>query len=556
MGTALAMTVFGAGERSAAAQSASDTRSATHTLRVRGERLAATGRCEEALRELGQAAIAAPNDAGIALVMGQCLIRLRRYDDAITELERAKSIDPELADVDLSLGMARYHRGDLAGASSALSIARSRGPARAQLDFYEGLLFLQRQQAREAATALERAGRAEPASVEPAASYYAGLAWRDAREIDRARRLLQRVVEGWPATGWAESAKRVLAQLDAETSATAWLRLDAGTEYDTNTVLRGSGVELPADFGTQSDLRLVWSGELGSEFWHAGPWTAGARVTAYGTQQEDLYAYNTHYPGVGAWFDYRVSEADVLRVQGDFAYGWVYNDPFLATWTLTPSFAHDFGRFGSTRLYAELLWNNFIFPETDLVDAAADGRCPAGEFTCGPAGLDEKKARNRDGWSPAIGIDHVLPLGLLQTDLTAGYRFQRPRTRGFEWSGQSHEFRLGTRTTLPFDFRLEITASYAYRPFRDRSSYPSQDQIDAATRAAELASDGFARPVLLSGPRRSDDVGQIDVWLEHALTRWLSASVRYAYVNNHSNTKVFDYERHLVGGYLTLRLHD
>ena len=246
----------------------------------------------------------------------------------------------------------------------------------------------------------------------------------------------------------------------------------------------------------------------------------------------------------------------MLRLQGDFAYGWVYNDPFLATWTLTPSWIHDFGRLGTTRLYAELLWNNFIFPEEDVRDVAADGRCPAGETFCGPAGLNEKQARNRDGWSPAVGVDQVVPLGLLQTDVSAGYRFQRYRSRGFEWSGQSHEFRIGTRTTLPWDFRLEITASYAYRPFRDRSSYASQEQLDAATDAAFVASDGFARPYELSGPRRSDDAGQLDVQLERRLNRWLSASVRYSYLNNHSNTKVFDYERHLVGGYLTLRLHD
>lgn len=546
MVTALATTPL-----AAAAQS-----SAAGTPRFRGERLAATGRCDEALVELGRAATDAPNDARIPLIAGQCLIRLRRYDEAVTELERAKSLDPALAEVDLTLGMARYHGGDLAGASTALATARARGPARAQLDFYEGLLFLQRQQAREAATALERAARAEPESVEPAASYYAGLAWRDARENDRARASLQRVIDGWPDTGWADSAKRALAELSAEVGESYWVRLEAGAEYDTNTVLRGSGVELPSEFGTQSDARIVWSGEAGSEFWRDGPWTAGARATYYGSQHEDLYAYNTHYPGVGAWLDHRLGDADVLRLQGDFAYAWVYNDPFLATWTLTPSWMHDFGRFGSTRLYAELLWNNFIFPEEDVRDAAADGRCPPGESFCGPAGLNEKRARNRDGWSPAIGIDQIVPLGMLQTDVTAGYRFQRYRARGFEWSGQSHEFRVGTRTTLPWDFRLEVVASYAYRPFRDRSSYASQDQFDAATDAAFAASDGFARPYALSGPRRSDDAGQVDVWLERRLTRWLSASVRYSYVNNHSNTKVFDYERHLVGGYLTLRLHD
>ena len=39
--------------------------------------------------------------------------------------------------------------------------------------------------------------------------------------------------------------------------------------------------------------------------------------------------------------------------------------------------------------------------------------------------------------------------------------------------------------------------------------------------------------------------------LERPITERLTASLRYDYLRNFSNVDVFDYDRHLVGGYLT-----
>jgi hypothetical protein len=42
------------------------------------------------------------------------------------------------------------------------------------------------------------------------------------------------------------------------------------------------------------------------------------------------------------------------------------------------------------------------------------------------------------------------------------------------------------------------------------------------------------------------------VILERPITDWLIGSLRYEYTNNDANVEVFDYDRHVVGGYLTL----
>jgi hypothetical protein len=50
---------------------------------------------------------------------------------------------------------------------------------------------------------------------------------------------------------------------------------------------------------------------------------------------------------------------------------------------------------------------------------------------------------------------------------------------------------------------------------------------------------------------REDDYYEADVRLERPITDRLTATIRYDYLRNHSNVSVFDYDRHLVGGYLT-----
>ena len=37
-------------------------------------------------------------------------------------------------------------------------------------------------------------------------------------------------------------------------------------------------------------------------------------------------------------------------------------------------------------------------------------------------------------------------------------------------------------------------------------------------------------------------------------TDWLSITARYLYSNSDSNTKVYDYDRHIIGGYFTIWL--
>jgi tetratricopeptide (TPR) repeat protein len=533
--------------------------------------LASAGRCEQALPVLDRARRASPDDARVPHIAGRCQIRLERYSDAIASFEEAKRLDPQLPDVDLLLAIARFHFGDLTGAERALADARKRTPRRAEIDLYQGLILLQRGEAREAAETLERAQQTDPDAVEPIASYSAGLAWRRAGDETRAREALNRVGEEAPESAWAEAADRdtrqatearglldrrdLQGQQQAErplgTMSTgererSWLTLSLGAEYDDNVVLRGNSVPLPREISDEDDVRLVWTTELGLELFRNSDWIVGIIPAYYGSAHRDLSEFNVHYPSITAWVDRRLGEYSSTRFQYDFAYAWVGTDPYLASHTLTPAFFHEWPRIGTTRLFVELGWNNFLFSIDNFPDGAPGGKagdpCPPGLRTCGPFGLNEETERNRDGFEAIYGIDHAVPLGFEGSEVRGGYRYHRYNSRGSEFSFQGHEVRLGGRAHLPFDLILDLQGSYTYRGYRHPSTYPDPGKVV------------FARQYPLDSSNRRERAFQFDAILELALAEPLIASIRYSYLDNHSDTVVFDYDRNVIGVYLTVRL--
>lgn len=540
-------------------------------LRLRATNLAAEGRCEDALSLLQRAAA---GDAAALQLRGRCLIQLQRWTPAIAALEEARRLDPGLDRIDLELGVARFHQGDREGAARAVAAARARGTSGPELELYEGLVALQRAEQRAAAERFRSARRGDP-YLDPIASFYEGLAWQAAQDQAQAREALERVVRSAPGTPWAQAARRALRSgaaaatrglvdrrdiqgiqqaerplgslIDPGRELRRWASFSIGGEYDDNVVLRGSGVPLPDDISNESDPRLVWTGEAGIELWRTTDWAAGLVAAYYGSAHDDANRFNSQYPTLTAWLDRRIDEATTARLQYDFGYAWVDADPYLLHHTFTPALFREWGESGTSRLFVQLDWNNFLFSNQDLPAGTAGpgSTCPNEPVSglpfarCGPAGLDEERALNRDGFGTIAGIDHVYPL----TDdvaLRGGLRFHRYSSRGSEYSFQGYEGILGLRALLPQEFVVDLQGSWMYAPFRNASVFPDSD----APRGQEHT---------LGDVRRREKATRIDVILERPINEWLTASARYSYYDNDSNTDIYDYDRDIVGGYLTVR---
>ena len=504
--------------------------------------LAAEGRCAAAEPRLEVlAAGAGAADARVHLALGLCRLRTGRFAEAAAALERARALGAEGGEAELHLAAARYHLGDREGARTALDRVPAPARERAEWWLYEGLLALDAAAHRRAFDALERARRLEPAVVEPVASFYAGAAAVAAERRDAAREAFVRVLRDWPATEFAAEARRALARLDPPRRRFASLR--AGVEFDDNVVLRGDGVALPAEIGDESDVRAVWSLELGRELRRTPDGAVGLALRYAGSAHHELDAFDVHYPSVAAWLDRELAPATVLRLGIEAGYAWVDADPFLADQRLELALHRRAGLLEGTRVFAELYREDVFFEVDDVPDGPGvpGAPCPAGAAVCGPRGLDEAHARDRDGVGLRAGLGRELPIpGLAGGVLHAAYRFHAFRADGREYTFDAHELLAGARLPLPASWTLALDVFLAWRPYRHPSTFPDPDALVAG------------RAYALDDEDRRERELRSSVAVERALGEAVRVGAAWRYTRNRSTAEVFDYERHVVGAYLTV----
>jgi tetratricopeptide (TPR) repeat protein len=522
-------------------------------LIIRAQSLAVDGRCEEALPLLDQAHRADPRGTDAALLASECLIRLERFDEAVDVLEEARHREGSTEFAELRLAMAYYHEGRFPEAERVLDEASPRLAGRPGFHLYRGLLLLRRHQAVPAARELEAARRAGPERVEPAASYYAGVAWASAGELDRAERAFERVRQEAPETAWADRATNVQGRAQAFRRADLWVELKTGLEFDDNVVLRAGPVSLPDHLPSQRDARAVFEIEAGKEFFDDGPWSAGTMLSYRGHAHQDLDAFDLVYPAGTVWLDRRLAEGTMARLRYDLGYAAYGGDPFLFSQALTPTLFQEWRDGSLTRFYLRYYRLSYLSDSYDVAGAPSGSSpgdlCnPAGVDppsaatpACGPPDFDERSARNQDGDGITIGAEHRLPLGFASTELRSGYAFHHFGARGREYSFNGHELSLGTLSALPFDLQLDTFVSYTFRPYRHASSFADPRELQPG------------RQYALDDRDRRDDTWRFHAELERPLSQRLSASLRYEYTRNHSNVTVFDYNRQILGAYLTVR---
>ncbi|MFI5316956.1 MAG: tetratricopeptide repeat protein [Myxococcota bacterium] len=492
-------------------------------LRARGVALAAQGKCDEALPLFQRALTADPKEARAALLAGRCQIAAKQYAEAEQSLAEATRRDPELAGVPLEVAIARYHQENYAGARQALEAARASSAGQARFELYDGLVLLQEKKRSEGIAALERARKADPSLVEPTASYFEGLALENQGSSHEAQEAMSRVVADDPTGRWGDAARGRLDDWSRSRSRDYWAEATVGIESDSNVVLRGQGVELPSEIGDKSDERAIWHVNAGYQFLRTPDWGAGAMLSYTGTAQFDLTQFNYHYPVATAWVDRRITENLTAHLQGDYAYGWVDDKPWVSEVAATPALIYTWAKATYTRLFGRFAFSNYYFdPDTSAA------------YTV-PPGLNLADARNRDGRAEQVGLEQGLPIDVIHTQLTGTAYFTRYHAEGSEYSFRGTGAYLASDTQLPWKLSLQLGAGYTYRGYLNPTTFS-----DVAPPNSNI---------------RHDHIVDTDVGLERPIYYdWLLGSLRWHYTNNASNVSVFDYDRSIVGGYLTFRL--
>jgi tetratricopeptide (TPR) repeat protein len=493
-------------------------------LRARGARLAAQGKCDEAMPLFERALAADPKEARAALLAGRCQIAAKKYAEAEKSLGEATRRDPELKEVPLEVAIARYHQENYTGARQALEAARAGSKGDARFELYDGLVLLQEGKRSEGIAALERARKADPTLVEPTASYFEGLALENQGDRREAQAAMDRVVVTDPSGRWGSAARNRLDRWARTRPRDYWAELTVGIESDSNVVLRGNGVDLPSNISDQSDERAIWHANAGWQFLRTPDWGAGAMLTYTGTAQFDLSEFNYHYPVATAWVDRRITENLTAHLQGDYAYGWVDAQPWVSETAATPALVYTWARDNYTRFFGRFSWSNYYF---DPDGSAA--------FPPPPTDSQNKAQRNRDGRAEQVGLEQGFPIDALHTQLTGTALFTRYHAQGSEYSFRGTGAYLQSETDLPFKFSLILGGGYTYRGYLNPTTFET-----VAPPASEI---------------RRDHIVDTEVGLERPIFfDWLLASARWHYTNNASNVPVFDYDRSIIGGYLTFRL--
>jgi hypothetical protein len=257
-----------------------------------------------------------------------------------------------------------------------------------------------------------------------------------------------------------------------------------------------------------------------------------------GSAHFEVSEFDLEYPGGALWLDIPTSERSALLLEAGAGYAWLGYDPYVATAWFSPEWRLDSGKWGETRFRATVAGYDFLQNDGDEFDTLPGGSC-GGRDRCGPPGVNERDLRDRDGIAVTGTIQHRVALRGGETELRGGPIVERYEAEGDDWDAWGFGLAAGVRQKLPWELTLDVAAAYLHRPFDNPSSYVDPRDLT------------FDRGHVVSNDDRTDDFVEVDVRLEKPITDRLTASVRYDYLRNASNEAVFDYDRHLVGAYLT-----
>jgi tetratricopeptide (TPR) repeat protein len=473
---------------------------------LRASALARGGRCDEALALLAESGASGPR---ASLLRGQCHLEGKRYAEAIAALDEAQRLSPGMPDAQLPLLIARYHVGDIEGARRALGAMPKEATQRPEYHLYRGLLLLENAENAQAGAAFDRARELAPTEMQPVAAYYSGIAWLSAKDRERANASFDRVIALAPGSEWAKQAEAARRGIERG-PLTRWAWLRAGAEWDSNVVLRGEGVDLPADISDESDGRAVWVAHAGAELFHRGDFSGGISGTYYGNAHFDLTDFDEHHPTLSPWLDYRIDEDTLFRLRYDVGYAWIGGDEFLFDQQLSPTLYHDWGQAGRSQFSLRVAYLDYKYPVTTATGFP-----------------DPDDYRDRDGWGWGATAQHALPIAA-QSELQFGVSYAGFEADGREYDYHGGELFAGFESVLPAQIDLRGVVGVGWFPYQHPSSFEALGSSD-----------------------REDVAYRLRVEMERELGAGFSVLGRYRYHNRHSNVDVFDYDRHIVGLYVT-----
>ena len=447
------------------------------------------------------------------------------FEAAIARYRSALALEPDDVDFRFDLGSALLESGKTAEARSEFDRVLTAEPERARAQLFAGIGAYRAGAYRDSLPFLKRAVELDE-SLRAQALYYTGLSQAHLQDFPAAAGAFAQVEQQSPLSPLSDSARNLARQVaPAGEPARRWsLAVTAGLEYDSNPTLAGRPLN------SHKDGRGVYRISGNYLLYEDERYSATAGYDGYLSSHfdETFVDLMTH---VG----YLTTSADfdplIFNLRYDYAYTWIDafdTKKFRELNRVTPSVSYRESDWGFSQLY-------FQFHEEDFKRSLLLVVAP-------PPGVPAT-ALNRDGQRYVVGFNQFLfpgsylPEFLPFTYFRIGALGDFRDTDGTEFDSDSWEFSVGFGAELPGEVDLTVLYRLTDRDYRHDSAYFAL---------------GLSPPPPVAY-KRDDLESRITFELNKALGDHWQVSIAGSFTFNNSNVMLYDYNRTIVGSYLTYR---
>jgi Tfp pilus assembly protein PilF len=452
-------------------------------------------------------------DTGAIQYLGLIAVEQGKPEEAVALYRRALAIDPDDVDFHFDLGAALLESNQAAEARTEFDRVLAIQPDRARAHLFAGISAYRDAAYREALPHLTRAEELDP-SLRSQARYYTGLSQAHLQDFPAAAGAFADAEQS-PLSPLSQSARNLRSQVTPQDEPRRWdLTLTAGLEYDSNPTLAGETLKRNDD--------------------GRGVYRIRGRVNVF---EDERYSLAAGYDGyISTHFDetfvdlqthvgYLTARANFdplqLGIRYDYAYTWLDLDrDFRSLHRVTPTLGYREGSWGFSQLFYQLQLQEFFF-----------GRSAA------LAETDRDGSRHTVGFNQFLFPGGYLPDYLPITYFRVGAVGDFQNTAGSEFRFDSWEFSFGFGAELPWDTQMSVLYRLTDRGYRDNSIFND---------AGGLANNGQR-----SGEVRDDLQNRLTFELTKPVTEHWQISAAGSFTFNDSDVPLYDYNRSVIGAYLT-----
>ncbi len=454
-------------------------------------------------------------DTGAIQYLGLIAVEQGKPAEAVALYRRALAIDPDDVDLHFDLGAALLESNQAAAARAEFDRVLATQPERARAHLFAGISAYRDAAYSEALPYLTRAEKLDP-SLRSQARYYTGLSQAHLQDFPSAAGAFADAEQS-PLSPLSQSARNLRAQVTPEAEQRRWdLTLTAGLEYDSNPTLAGETLN------QNDDGRGVYRVRGRVNLFENERYSLAAGYDGYiSTHFEETFVdLQTHVGYLTARANFDPVQ---VGIRYDYAYTWLDLDrDFRGLHRVTPTVGVREDSWGYSQLFYQLQLQQFYF-----------GR---------PASLAQT---DRDGDRQTVGFTQFLfPGSYLPDFLPITYfrvgalgDFQNPA--GTEFAFDSWEFSFGFGAELPWDTQMSVMYLLTDRDYRHHSIFNQAGQV-------------IVNPQQ-SGKVRDDLQNRLSFELTKPITEHFQISAAGSFTFNDSNVPLYDYNRKVIGAYLTFQ---